>query len=402
MGARLRKRAHDLERDDRRYLGRSGDGDDLEIAAAEGSRVTDARGRTFIDFLMGWCVGNLGWNHPAIVERLRQFEGPAYVMPAARYAPWVELARRLAAVTPGGLERCWRAVGGTEAVELALQLAMAYTGRRKLVSIEGAYHGNSIGAASLGEEGRRLTEIPGCRQLAPPLDADALGRLEALLAHRDVAAFIMEPIVLNLGVEIPAYELVRGAAELCARYGTLLIADEVATGFGRTGAMFACEHYGIEPDIMTLAKGITSGHAPLGAVITTAQIADGVRGKLRFYSTYAWHPLAVEAALGVLELFEREGDALLANVAARSRQLASRLSAMAWPGARSHPVELRIKGLAIAVRVGDEAPRIAKRCRAGGLLIGNEGDLLVMFPALTVDEATVDAALEILEGALAA
>jgi putrescine aminotransferase len=150
---------------------------------------------------------------------------------------------------------------------------------------------------------------------------------------------------------------------------------------------------------MTVAKAITAGHAPLGAAITTAEIADAVSGELSFYSTFGWHPLAVEAALATLEYFESEGDALLANVDERSHQIVSRLSAMAWP---HPPVELRIKGLAIAVRVGDGAERIAKRCRAGGLLLIDEDDLLVMFPALTVDEPTVAAALDILEGALVA
>jgi 4-aminobutyrate aminotransferase-like enzyme len=399
MGARLRKRAHQLRQDDREFLGRTGEADDLEIVAADASRVMDARGRTFIDFQMGWCVGNLGWNHPAIVERLRRFGGPSYVSPSALYGPWVELAKQLAAVAPGRLARSWRAVGGTEAVELALQIAMAYTGRKKLVSIEGAYHGNSIAATSLGEADRLEGVVHFCKKLAPPLDARAVDRLEAMLAHRDVAAFIMEPIILNLGVEIPAYDFMRGAAEVCARYGTLFIADEVATGFGRTGAMFACEHYRLEPDIMTVAKAITSGHAPLGAAITTAEIGDAVQPELPFYSTYAWHPLAVEAALATLEVFEREHSALLANVAERSAQIVSRLSAMAWPRT---PVELRVKGLAIAVRVGEPAARIAKRCRAGGLLLGDDRDLLLMFPALTVDEATVAGALDILEGALAA
>jgi putrescine aminotransferase len=166
--------------------------------------------------------------------------------------------------------------------------------------------------------------------------------------------------------------------------------------------MFACEHYRLEPDIMTVGKAITSGHAPLGAAITTAEIADSAHGDFQFYSTFGWHPLAVEAALATLALFEREHDALLANAAERSRQIVSRLSGLAWPEVKSHPAEIRVKGLAIAVRVGDQAAEIARRCRAGGLLLGDENDLLVMYPALTVDEPTVAAALDILEGALVA
>ncbi|HWU89388.1 MAG TPA: aminotransferase class III-fold pyridoxal phosphate-dependent enzyme, partial [Kofleriaceae bacterium] len=220
--------------------------------------------------------------------------------------------------------------------------------------------------------------------------------------HRDVAAFLIEPVIMSLGIELPSPDFLRGAAELCAHYGTLFVADEVASGFGRTGAMFACEHAGIEPDILMVAGAITSGHAPLGAAITTAEIADAIRDEFRFHSTFAWHPLAVEAALATVEVFERHHAELFANVAERSRQIASRLATMPWPGARSHPGELRAIGLAIAVRAGVHAAQIARRCRAGGLLLLHDKERLVMFPALTVDEATVESALDILAGALAA
>src|SRR5688500_12743072 len=147
----VKQRKQELERLDARYIGRGDAPDELQIVSANGSRVEDAKGRSYIDFQMGWCVGNLGWNHPDIVTRLRQFDGPAYVAPSALYAPWVELGRLLAELTPGSLTRSYRATGGTEAVEIALQLAMKATGRHKLVSLEGAYHGASIAARSIGE-----------------------------------------------------------------------------------------------------------------------------------------------------------------------------------------------------------------------------------------------------------
>src|SRR3954462_255463 len=129
MGARARHRPDDLHRNDRKLLGRSSPPTDLEVVDAKGSTVRDARGRTFIDFQMGWCVGNLGWNPPEILARVQSFKGPAYVAPQTTYAPWAELARRLVDITPGDLGRAYRCVGGTEAVELALQLAIAFTGR---------------------------------------------------------------------------------------------------------------------------------------------------------------------------------------------------------------------------------------------------------------------------------
>jgi acetylornithine/succinyldiaminopimelate/putrescine aminotransferase len=391
MAPRLRRQ--DLAREDRRRIGRHGSAKDIVVASAKGSYVHDARGRTYLDFQMGWCVGNLGWNNPEIVERLRAFRGPAYVHPSFLYPPAIELAKRLSAVVPTGLARAYRAVGGTEAVELALQLATAFTGRSKFVSLAGAYHGNSIAARSIGESGKLAAKLSGCKQLGLPLELD---RLETLLRRRDVAAFVMEPIVLNLGVVIPEPEFMEGASELCERYGTQLVMDEVACGFGRTGKLFASEHYDLRPDILCLGKAITSGHAPLAATLCTAEIAEAVRGDFGFYSTYGWHPLGVEAALATLDYFER--NPVLENVEDVSGYFLSRLLQMPW----DEDVEVRVKGLAIAIDCGDVqyVSRLAERCREDGLLVGDEDETLVMYPALTIDRATAKAGLDILEQAI--
>jgi acetylornithine/succinyldiaminopimelate/putrescine aminotransferase len=386
----------DARREDRKYVGRTKDPEALQIVSARGSRVTDAKGRTFIDLQMGWCVGNLGWNHPAIAKRLRAFEGPSYVSPSMMYEPWTALARELAQITPGGLSRSYRAVSGTEANELALQLAMAATGRTKLVSIAGAYHGNSILVKSIGEGG--AVTIPSCKKLAPPLDAKALDRLETILKHRDVAAFILEPVIMNLGVEIPTDEFLVGARALCDRYGTLLVADEVASGWARTGKLFAIEHSGVVPDIMTLAKAITNGVAPLAAAITTPALADEVKGELEFYSTFGWLPLATEAALATIAVHRAEGEAIADNVARRSGEVLSRLLAMRWQA----DAEIRIRGLAIAVKLDDEdyIRRIAERCKRAGLIVVPEDEYLVLLPAVTISGADMAEALDILEHAV--
>jgi acetylornithine/succinyldiaminopimelate/putrescine aminotransferase len=389
----LRKHTRDLRREDRKHVGRTSAAKDLQIAAARGSYVTDASGRRYLDFQLGWCVGNLGWNHPAIVKRLRAFDGPSYVGPGLLYEPWVTLAREVAAITPGRLARTYRCTTGTEAVELALQIAVAATGRTKLVSVADAYHGNSFATKSLGE-GFDLA-LPGCKHLALPLDTRAIDRLETLLKHRDVAAFILEPVITNLAVEIPADEFLIGARELCDRYGTLLIFDEVACGFGRTGKLFASEHSGVVPDIMTVAKAITNGHAPLAATITTAAIADEVEDELDFYATFGWLPLATEAALATLAVWRDEGDTILDNVRERSSQLLSRLLAMPW----RHEAEVRIKGLAVAVKTED-VDRIADRCEDAGLLVTAEEEELMLFPALTISERELAEALDILERAV--
>jgi acetylornithine/succinyldiaminopimelate/putrescine aminotransferase len=391
MGAVRRKPSADVSRNDRKFLGRTSDPEPLQIVAAEGSHVRDARGRTFIDFQMGWCVGNLGWNPPEIVARVQRFKGPFYVSPKMLYAPWTQLAKELVDVAPRKLAHAYRCVGGSEAVEHALQLAMTATGRTKIVSLEGAYHGNTFGARGVGDGGVDAT-LSGMKKLAPPLDAAALDRLETLLRHNDVAALIMEPIPMNLNVLVPDSDFMREVIPLCHRHGTLVIFDEVACGFGRTGRLFAADHWHLEPDIMCVAKAFSSGIAPIASTLATQEVADACKDELSFYSTFGWMPLATEAALGTLAYWRAHGDELVENIAERSAQLRHSLGEIFDDG------ELRMIGMAIAIGLDDEerVARIAKRCRDHGLIIGEEEDFLVMFPALTIDEDTVDDALQIL------
>ena len=149
---------------------------ELQVAATNGSIVTDSRGKKYIDFVMGWCVGNFGWRPAAIAKAIERFKGPDYVYPGYSYAPWTELARLLASLAPRPLTTCFRATGGSEAVDLALQAAMIHTGRRAFLSLEGSYHGNTLGGLSIGtaenrEQIRNL--LPHCSKVAPPLDATA-------------------------------------------------------------------------------------------------------------------------------------------------------------------------------------------------------------------------------------
>jgi acetylornithine/succinyldiaminopimelate/putrescine aminotransferase len=393
MGILRRTQSPGVGRADRKFVGRTEPAHDLEVVAAEGSHVRDARGRTFIDFQMGWCVGNLGWNPPEILARVKNFKGPSYVAPQLKYAPWSELARRLVDVTPGELGRAYRCVGGSEAVELALQLAIAHTGRHKLVSLEDAYHGNTIGARGIGSLEFDL-HLPGMKKLAQPLDANGLDRLETQLKHRDVAALIMEPIALNLGVLVPEDDFMRGLVPLCHRYGTLVIMDEVACGFGRTGKLFASEYWELAPDLMCLAKALGGGVAPIATTLTTAEIADSIEGDYSFYSTFGWQPITVEAALATLDYWDKHGDKLLENVAARSAQLEQGLRTI------FEDVEIHVKGVAASVEIGDEddVEKLEKKCRDRGLIIVGEEDEVMLLPPCNVEEKTVDEALEIIEG----
>jgi len=185
-----------------------------------------------------------------------------------------------------------------------------------------------------------------------------------------------------------------GLVSLCHRHGTLVIMDEVCTGFGRCGRMYASELFGIEPDLMTLGKAIASGVAPIAATLATDEVA---KAELDFYSTFGWHPVSVEAAIATQLYWRDHRDAVLANVAERSAELRGKLSTIEWP---AEP-ELRIQGLAIAVDLGDDklVAALEARCREAGLLLFAEEDSLVMFPPLTLDRETLQEAIDILADA---
>ena len=371
---------------------------ELRVARSRGSHVYDSRGRKYVDFLMGWCVGNLGWGNAVVQRAVRRFTGPDYVYPAHDYAPWEELAKLLVSAAPRGLATCFRATGGSEAVDLALQAAMLATGRRKLLSLEDSYHGNTLAGLSVGaSENREKVPnlLPGCVKVKPPLGERALGSIERALRGREIAAFIFEPVSMNLGVLIPEPGFFDEVQRLCRRYGTLLIADEVATGFGRTGRLFACEHFGVEPDMMTVAKALSDGAGGIGAMIATGKVASAMRKKGSFYSTYGWHPRSTEAAIAVLKLVLRNEKRLLGNVARMSEYFAMRLAAMSF----AKPATLRILGLAIGIDFEDEkyVSKLDERCRSEGLLVSAEGGTLLLIPALDIDARTAKAGLDILE-----
>jgi acetylornithine/succinyldiaminopimelate/putrescine aminotransferase len=323
------------------------------------------------------------------------------VNPAYLYKPWAELARLLADITPGRLKKSFRATGGTEAVEVAIQIAMLSTKRDRFCSIEGSYHGNSIGAMSIASSDYRKQYknlLNGCQKVRPPLNDKALDKVEKMLSRRNIAAFIMEPIICNLGVLIPEKEFMVGVQSLCRQYGTLLIVDEVAAGFGRTGRLFASEHFDMEPDIMCLAKAITGGYAPLGATVTTDKVAESIQEEFSFYSTYGWHPLSVDAAITNIRYLVKHKARLLANVSEMSHYFESRLSRMKF----KYPARIRIKGLAIGVEVSN-ADYVSKRvdkCRQAGLLITAEENVLLLFPALNIDQKIAEKGLDILESCL--
>ncbi|HEX8012203.1 MAG TPA: adenosylmethionine--8-amino-7-oxononanoate transaminase [Casimicrobiaceae bacterium] len=335
----------------------------VPIARGRGAWLYDFEGRRYLDAVSSWWVNLFGHAHPAINAAIGgQLQALEHAMLAGfTHEPVIELSERLAALAPGALGHCFYGSDGASAVEIALKMSAHYWRNRGrpekngFICVEHGYHGETLGALSVTDVGLfRDAYAPLLRRnvVAPSPDARlatagvsprehalaAAEALEAILAerHAGIAALIVEPLVqgaAGMAMHDPAY-LAR-ARELCTRYGVHLIADEIMTGFGRTGTMLACEQAAIAPDFLCLSKGITGGYLPLSVVLTTDEVYAAFyddelsRGFLHSHS-YTGNALACRAALAVLDLFRDE------DVLARNRALAARLTALAQPLA-AHP-----------------------------------------------------------------
>lgn len=291
----------------------------------EGVYLFDSEGRPYLDCVSGFGSLNLGHNHPAVVaavtEALQQ-QAPGFVQSAVN--PYQgALAADLAALAPSGLEMSFFCNSGTESVEAALKLARIATGRERLLSFEGGYHGKSLGALSVSgtPEYRRPfgALLPNCETI--PRGDDEL--LERALTRRQFAACIVEPLQAEGGMQAFPEGFLSKAVEVCRRTGTLLIVDEVQTGLGRTGALFACEHEELEPDILCLAKSLGGGLLPIGAMLTRRSLWMQAYGTIQTFalhtSTFGGGSLACAAGLATLQVLESER--LVENAANRGRQL---------------------------------------------------------------------------------
>jgi len=298
----------------------------------EGCEVWDAQGNRFMDFVAGFGSLNLGHNHPAIVDAVTQAmkeQAPGFVQAAVNPLS-ATLAERLVMLTPPGLELVFFCNSGTESVEAALKLARIATGRAGLLSCDKSYHGKSLGSLS-------VTSNPNYQRPFGPLLPECssvpygdLPALERALSTRRYAGFIVEPIQGEGGMITPPPGYLSEVQRLCRATGTLLIADEVQTGLGRTGALFAVEHEGVEPDIMTLAKSLGGGLMPIGAMITRRDLWMKAYGTLQSFalhtSTFGGGSLACAAGIATLDVLVQ--DRLVQNAAERGRQLEQRLVAL--------------------------------------------------------------------------
>ena len=277
-----------------------------------GAELYTTDGRRILDFLSGYCVHNAGHNHPRIVSALKEELDKTGPVMLQTNVPELagELAERLCDLAGGGISKVFFASSGSEGIETAIKFARVYTGRTGLLACRGAFHGLTCGALSLmdGDYWRAgFGPLLADTAMAPFGDLKAL---EVELASRRYAAFFVEPIQAEGGIQIPAEDYLRGAQELCGRYGTLLVADEVQTGMFRTGPFLASHHFGIEPDIVVLAKALSGGLIPVSAVLMRddvhASVFSSFKRSIVHASTFSENSLSMRAGLATLDVLQRE------------------------------------------------------------------------------------------------
>ena len=365
------------------------------ITSGNGIHVTDAEGREWIDVNGGYMCVNIGYGRTELADAMReQMSKLIYFPQGSTTEPLVNLAAKLAEITPGNLTRSWPVTGGSEANETAIKLARAYhrrrgeSGRYKIISRVGSYHG-ALGATMwLGGDGGREDYEPAYPGMlyAPQPDsynspipgetdsecaarcAQAVEDLIKFHGASSVAAVVAEPISSSMGAAVPGDEYWPMLRQICDRYGVILIADEVITGFGRTGSMFAMEHWNVTPDIMTMAKGITSSYVPLANAIVTDEVADVFAGSDNIFKqalTFGGHPVTAAVALKNIEIMETDG--LVDNSASVGAHIVGRLNDLA----NEHPMIGNVRGRGLLMGVELVADRDTKTRFPKDVQLGN-------------------------------
>ena len=394
------------------------------VERAEGRELIDTEGRRYFDAISSLWVNTLGHHVPELDQAIRdQLDRVAHsTMLGNGNRIVIELAEALAAVVPVDEPHFLFASDGAAAVEQALKMAFQYwtnrgdRSRTTYLAFGEAYHGDTIGAISLGDEGFEASAFSPLRfpvlrtpSLSAPGALDAA--LEAIDANASsLAAVVLEPLVQGAsGILVHSADAVRAVAEACRRNDVLLICDEVATGFGRTGTLFAVEQCGVRPDLMTIGKGLTGGYLPMAATVASARVHDAFLGPdlsaftLYHGHSYSGNALCAAVALRHLQLLD-EWD-VLANVRARSEQLAKRLAARF--GADPAVAEIRHQGLMAGVVLAPPEPglrwgrKVSAACVERGVLIRPLGDVIVVLPPLTTTEAELDRVVDVLGEAVA-
>jgi adenosylmethionine-8-amino-7-oxononanoate aminotransferase len=401
------------------YTQMKGAPDAIPIEYGEGVWLYTSDGRRLLDGTSSWWVNIHGHSHPKLNDALTtQAQRLEHVMFAGcTHEPAVELAERLTSILPAGLTRIFYSDNGSTAVEAALKMAWQYwqnrgiTQRTEFVALHHAYHGDTFGAMSVSGESAFSKAFQPLLFPVHRADSPYLQSLERILsAHREtVAAVIVEPMLQGAGGMIVwPKESLSGVRELCNQYGALLIADEVLTGFGRTGRMFACEHAAITPDILCLSKALTAGYLPLAVTAATETIyeafLDDDRSKAFFHGhSYTANPLGCAVAIASLKIFEEEGT--LERVQTLELQFRQRLERL-----RNFPMVGDVRGIggvaAIELITKDGGyldrigPQLAKAFLDQGLLLRPLGNIVYFMPPYAITESEVEWAFDRMEEVL--
>jgi len=398
----------------------------IPMVKAEGIFFWDADGKRYYDFSSQLMNMNIGHQHPKVVKAIQdQAASLSFAHPLMATAPRGLLGKKLSEVTPGNLKKTFYTLGGAEANENAIKIARAYTGRFKILSRYRSYHGATHGAIALTGDYRRLPvepAMPGAVHFLDPYcyrcpfgwtretcHRECIRHVEEILSYEGpdrVAAIIMEGVTGSNGLIVPPDDYWPRIREICNKYGILLISDEVMSGWGRTGKWFAVDNWDVVPDMITTAKGLTSGYVPLGAVVVTDKIAEYFEDKMLWAGlTYNGHPLACAAALATIDVYVE--DKLIENATTIGKHLGKRLEEI--KDAHASVGDVRYIGLFSALEIVkdrktkepiDPLAEVQKVLRANGLFTFNFHNILFVVPPLCITEAQLDEGLAIIEKAL--
>lgn len=398
----------------------------IPVVRAEGVYFWDADGKRYIDFSSQLMNMNIGHQHPKVVRAIQeQASQLCFVHPGLATEARGELGKKISELAPGNLNKTFFCLGGAEANENAIKIARLYTGRHKILSRYRSYHGATHGAMALTGDYRRLPVEPAMPGVVHFLDPycyrcpfgwtrqtchrECISHIEEIINYEgpdQIAAIIMEGVTGSNGLIVPPDDYWPRVREICDHYGILLISDEVMSGWGRTGRWFAVDNWGVVPDMITTAKGLTSGYVPLGAVIVSNAIAAHFEDRMLWCGlTYSGHALACAAGLATLEVYEE--DDLIENAARLGKMLGNRLEEIK----SKHPSvgDVRYIGLFSALEIVknkdtkepiDPLTEVSKFLRDNGLFTFVFHNMLFVVPPLCITEVQLDEGLEIIERSL--